>query len=266
MIDTYENAIKIGYVRGMYNLTYDTLSISNLPNYNFNINTLRRKTKESILDYVMDNNIEIVSDGKGNILDEFSISNMKEGWKDLVAAGVIGLGTLTGGNVNADDTHPPEKPPIMGVSSDIQSSFIDYIKNVENGGKIGYNVKLKRWYPHKSFEGGGDTIGYGHKIKSNEDYKLGLTDIQVTDLLKQDLKTAKDIVHKEIGNIKLTNTQEEMFIDFVFNLGSLKKFPKFKTAVLNNDLVTMNQEYQRYSNGKKLKGRNSAFFSRFLKV
>jgi len=98
IIDTYENAIKIGYIRGMHNLTYDTLSISNLPNYNFNINTLRRKTKESILDYVMDNNIEIVSDGKGNILDEFSILNMKEGWKDLVAS---------------NDTHPPEKPPIM---------------------------------------------------------------------------------------------------------------------------------------------------------
>ena len=140
------------------------------------------------------------------------------------------------------------------------------IKDVENGSKIGYNVKLKRWFPHKSFEGGADTIGYGHKIKSNEDYKSGLTDIQVTTLLKQDLKTAKDIVHKEIGNIKLTNTQEEMFIDFVFNLGSLKKFPKFKTAVLNNDLVTMNQEYERYSNGKKLKGRNSAFFARFLKM
>ena len=66
MIDTYENAIKIGYVRGMHNLTYDTLSISNLPNYNFNVNTVRRKTKESILDYVMNHNIEIVSDGKGN--------------------------------------------------------------------------------------------------------------------------------------------------------------------------------------------------------
>jgi GH24 family phage-related lysozyme (muramidase) len=82
--------------------------------------------------------------------------------------------------------------------------------------------------------------------------------------LKKDLAKAKDQVHKELGGIKLTPKQEEMFIDFVFNMGTLKKFPKFTEFALKNDLGGMRDQYKRYAGGKELKGRNNEFLKRFL--
>ena len=56
-----------------------------------------------------------------------------------------------------------------------------------------------------------------------------------------------------------------MLTDFAFNLGGLNKFPKFVDAVLRNKWDIVKKEYQRGSGGKLLKGRNSAFYDRFLK-
>ena len=56
----------------------------------------------------------------------------------------------------------------------------------------------------------------------------------------------------------------EMFVDFVFNMGTLKKFPLFTQAALQNDLKGMKDQYKRFAGGKELKGRNAAFLQRFL--
>jgi len=68
----------------------------------------------------------------------------------------------------------------------------------------------------------------------------------------------------------LNDNQEEMLIDFVFNLGTLKKFPKFTEAVFKKDWETAKKEYKRsYSDDKgtrhELIGRNTTFFNKFLK-
>jgi GH24 family phage-related lysozyme (muramidase) len=55
-----------------------------------------------------------------------------------------------------------------------------------------------------------------------------------------------------------------MFIDFAFNMGTLKKFPKFTEFALKNDLSGMKDQYKRYAGGKELKGRNTEFLKRFL--
>jgi hypothetical protein len=47
------------------------------------------------------------------------------------------------------------------------------------------------WFPHKSFEGGSDTIAYGHKIQSGEDFSAGITDAQAEELLKKDIEKVK---------------------------------------------------------------------------
>ena len=75
---------------------------------------------------------------------------------------------------------------------------------------------------------------------------------------------AKQQVYKEVGGVKLTPQQEEMFVDFVFNMGTLRKFPKFTEFALKNDLEGMKSQYKRYAGGKELKGRNSEFLKRFL--
>ena len=55
-----------------------------------------------------------------------------------------------------------------------------------------------------------------------------------------------------------------MCLDFAYNLGSLRKFPTFFTALLNKDIDTMKREYKRYSGGRPLIQRNDQFFDMFL--
>jgi len=152
-------------------------------------------------------------------------------------------------------------------------SFLNYIKSVENETKIGYDKNKKLWFPHKSVEGGFPTIGYGHKIKSNhelETIKNGISDKDVENLLKSDLMVANKRVREYIKNkykvdITLTQKQNEMLIDFAFNLGGLEKFPKFVDAVLKNQWDIVKSEYIRNVGGKSLTGRNKSFFNRYLK-
>ena len=200
---------------------------------------------------------------QGRKFDDADMKNINEGWKDLVAAAAIGASAL-GANAGAMK-NPVIKPAVVASASSIDSDFINYMKDVENGIRKGYDKNKKLWFPHKSVEGGSDTIAYGHKIQPGENFSKGLTDSQAHALLLKDLEKARHIVYKELGNIKLTKKQEQMFVDFVFNMGTLKKFPKFKDAVLKNDMNTMRAQFKRYSGGKELKNRNVAFLSRFLK-
>jgi len=201
---------------------------------------------------------------EGRKLDEVKIAkDLEEGWKDWVAAGALGLAATTG-KVDAAKMKTNTQPDITQSVQKATGSFTDYIKKVENQGKKGYDSQKKLWFPHESFEGGSDTIGYGHKIQKGEDFSKGITDAQAEELLKKDLAKAKQQVNKELGGIKLTPKQEEMFIDFVFNMGTLKKFPKFTQAALDNDLGGMKDQYKRYAGGKELKGRNTEFLKRFL--
>lgn len=205
---------------------------------------------------------------------------LEEGWKDWLAAAAIGASTL--GGVSGLEAKPikvskqlvPVKKPAITqtvsvnkpTTSDvsIDQSFIDYIKAAENAGKKGYDKQKKLWFPHKSFEGGSDTIAYGHKIQPGENFSKGITDAQAEALLKKDLEKARDQVTKELGGRQLSKKQMEMFVDFVFNMGTLKKFPKFTVAALKNDKEGMKSQYKRFAGGKELKGRNSAFLQRFL--
>ena len=201
---------------------------------------------------------------QGRKFDEVKVAHdLEEGWKDWLAAGAIGLGAMSG-KVDASKMKPTDQAAITQSVQKSVGSFIDYIKKVENQGKVGYNAEKKLWFPHKSFEGGSDTIGYGHKIQKGEDFSKGITDSQAESLLKTDLAKAKQQVYKELGSVKLTPQQEEMFVDFVFNMGTLKKFPKFTEFALKNDLEGMKSQYKRYAGGKELKGRNSEFLKRFL--
>jgi len=201
---------------------------------------------------------------QGRKFNEVKVANdIEEGWKDWVAAGAIGLGAMSG-KVDASKIKPTDQVAITQSVKKSIGTFTDYIKKVENQGKVGYNTEKKLWFPHKSFEGGSDTIGYGHKIQKGEDFSKGITDAQAESLLNTDLAKAKQQVYKETGGVKLTPQQEEMFVDFVFNMGTLKKFPKFTEFALKNDLEGMKSQYKRYAGGKELKGRNSEFLKRFL--
>ena len=159
---------------------------------------------------------------------------------------------------------------------EIRGQFIEYIKCVENGGKAGFQDGT--WYPHKSPEGGNDTIGYGHKLLDSEEWmQKGVSDDEIEKLLIHDILNACDGASNVISKYasgdfdSLPQNCKEMFTDFVFNLGAngLRKFPKFVAAAIDNDTETMHKEYKRYyRNGcgevKELEHRNSEFYQMFL--
>lgn len=129
------------------------------------------------------------------------------------------------------------------------------IKNFE--GTLAYQTKLgyfkdgKFWTYKDSL--GYPTIGYGHLILSNENYKQGLTESQADDLLIKDLANkvadAKSIYEQYgmTGNVKL----QEVLVQMVFQMG--------KAGVLNfkNTLGAMGRgDYKAAAAGM----RNSAWY------
>jgi lysozyme len=150
------------------------------------------------------------------------------------------------------------------------SSFIEYVKNAENGIRKGYNKKMKRWYPYR------DTkhrfaIAYGHNIMRGENFTKGITEEQALSMLHHDIEVARLRARNEIDNAyypgafdSLSVNAQEMLTDFTYNLGTLESFPKFVRAVLTDDFPTVLREYKRYANGKELTDRNKRFYERYL--
>ena len=66
----------------------------------------------------------------------------------------------------------------------------------------------------------------------------------------------------------LSRKQQEMLTEYAFNLGSLRGFPKFTKAVVEEDWATARNEYKRTykANGKRYElARNKFFYDRYLK-
>lgn len=150
----------------------------------------------------------------------------------------------------------------------LTNDFINYMKSVENNALAGWhNGKFYPYYDGKW------NIGYGHQILPGENFTLGLTIDQATDLLLTDLRKAEQKARvylktkgKELH--KLSTRDQEIILDFTFNLGNPKKFPKFMRGLLDNDLEIQKKEYKRYTKiGKKrveLSDRNAKFRTRYF--
>jgi GH24 family phage-related lysozyme (muramidase) len=126
--------------------------------------------------------------------------------------------------------------------------FLNYMKRVE-----GFRGKVY------VCEGGYRTIGYGHQIKAGDAFGT-LSEQAATELLKRDLMAFYGLVESRYG--RLDNSQTEMFLDFYFNLGSMRAFPKMERAILSHDGQSMRREYKRYVHGREL-GRNKHFAKYF---
>ena len=76
----------------------------------------------------------------------------------------------------------------------LTSDFMQKVMQWENSIKAGWNSKKKRWFPHKSPEGGLPTIAYGHKLTPSDvrsdRFKNGISDSDAKELLKNDLFAA----------------------------------------------------------------------------
>ena len=213
---------------------------------------------------------------------------------DLFASPVYGADVIENAPVNYDTfgnvVSQPETEVLMSrqaqIVDPVDDRFTNYIERVE-GFKTG---KGKTPFRYESPEGGLDTVGIGHKltqdeIDSNSVYNFDLdtlTKEQAKEIFRRDLikyermlESDLETNHKKYGMGQpidydtLNQKQKEMLLDFTFNLGSLKGFPKFTEAVLKGDMDTARKEYKRYykENGKnkEVKDRNEQFFETYLK-
>ena len=150
------------------------------------------------------------------------------------------------------------------VSDATIDEYIETLMQQENAAMKGYDAEKGLWFPHDApEEGGGKDIGYGHKIKSDEDFSEGLTDAQVRSLLASDLTEKMDSAARKFNNKGYNrtwdglSTEEQILLtDYEYNVG-LTKFPKLMKAVAEQDIETMLSQYKRYSDGKPLTSRNN---------
>ncbi len=92
LIDTYDNAIKRGYIRLVLDIRSNFLMLSNLENYDFvmhgnssrNIPPVKSKSLDVIKDFIVEKEIEYVATGKGNIIKDLSHLDENSNNKDPV--------------------------------------------------------------------------------------------------------------------------------------------------------------------------------------
>lgn len=149
-------------------------------------------------------------------------------------------------------------------------SAVERIKRVENSKnnpKGGYNAETDRWYPHKSVEGGSDTVAWGFKLGNNPTVDSlitsqgYLTGSQADSLLRarvnKDALKASAVYDKKFGNgewSKLSNEAQSILTDYQFNPG-ISSFPKLMKAFYDDDIEEIYKQFKRYTGGKPL-GRN----------
>ena len=152
--------------------------------------------------------------------------------------------------------------PVRDAARRIRS--VENSKDNPNGG---WNEKEQRWYPHKSHEGGADTIAYGIKLSNGtpeaelalqQGYLTDEQAVHFTDSLAQTYYNAAKKVYDEKYGAgewdKLSPESQSFLTDFSYNPG-LGKFPKLMEGFHSGNIDMIRQNYKRYSNGKPL-GRN----------
>ena len=65
----------------------------------------------------------------------------------------------------------------------------------------------------------GATIGYGHLIKPNEDFRNGISESKATELLRADIATAERAVRDNI-TVPLSQNQFDALTSLAYNIGS----------------------------------------------
>jgi hypothetical protein len=153
----------------------------------------------------------------------------------------------------------------MDLDPKTMKKYKEALKRQENSIKSGYRKAEDKWYPHKSPEGGADTIAYGHKLvgpDANKYYK-GITSAQAESLLESDILKhqviAENMVDKKYGKgtfDKLPQDSQMLLVDYAYN-AVLDEFPTFMGAVVRGDKDTMLKEYERYGGTGLLKERNA---------
>lgn len=148
----------------------------------------------------------------------------------------------------------PEPAPIPEANMPQLSPAMERTMGHENNKSLpmersGWNKETQLWTPHKSLEGGTDTLAYGHKLTSQEvksgevkigeeavAYAQGITDPQAVQLFHQDWTNAQADAEKFV-KAELPPEIKDVVTEMSYQMGltSLNKFKKFKSALESGD-------------------------------
>ncbi len=100
---------------------------------------------------------------------------------------------------------------------------IEWLKQLEgavkiNGRHVIYDDATGRPVPAGVARPHGATIGYGHLVKSGEDFSTGITEDQATEILLRDIATAERDVQKYVL-VNITQNQYDALVALVYNIG-----------------------------------------------
>lgn len=146
------------------------------------------------------------------------------------------------------------RPTQAAMKPEQNKVFEAALMEAENSIKDGYNKELGVWTPHKSLEGGTDTIGYGHKLTAAEArrgyielegkrYKFTDGDSEITEqvalkLMRKGVADAERSLKKAWSSYdELPDKYQKVLINLQFNTGSAtpSNWPKLKEAMLSGD-------------------------------
>lgn len=128
----------------------------------------------------------------------------------------------------------------------ISDNGINMLKRFEGSVKIGarhviYDDKTGRSVNSDKELPAGATIGYGHLIKSDEDFKHGVTERQATEILRSDISTAERAIKDNI-TIPLSQNQYDALVSLAYNIGA-KNFANSTVVKYVNDSNYHNTKY-----------------------
>lgn len=113
---------------------------------------------------------------------------------------------------------------------------------VKNGNRhVIYDAKTGRTVDTNGVLPRGATIGYGHLIKTGEDFSDGITEHVATELLKQDLAIAETEVNKNIC-VALSQNQFDALVILAYNIGC-ENFAKSTVVKYINNINYHNARY-----------------------
>ncbi len=91
----------------------------------------------------------------------------------------------------------------------VENGDIHIIYDDKTGKPVNTNEPLPR----------GATIGYGHLIKSDEDFRNGINETTATELLRTDITTAEHAVKNNIS-VPLKQNQYDALVSLAYNIGA----------------------------------------------
>ena len=161
----------------------------------------------------------------------------------------------------------------LGGHDSLAKASVTTIASYENSKTFkhgGWDKKVKRWFAHKSIEGGTRTIAYGHKITKDEhnsgqivvegesfSIENGLIDFLAISLLNQDICMKVIAAKKIINDYSSFPEYVKQAIINGFYRGDLSGSPMTMRLINKGEWIKASKEYlhnREYINPKTMKG------------